>query len=108
MGVFESSKSDMNTLAPELSALMIILRSTGPVISTRRSCRSAGAGATRQVLSSRMWAVSGRKSSVPPASSARRPHHARGQELAPPGLEGAVEPRHEIECLGGEDLRALG
>jgi hypothetical protein len=26
----------MNTRAPELSALMIILRSTGPVISTRR------------------------------------------------------------------------
>jgi hypothetical protein len=38
----ESSKSAMNTLAPEFSALMIILRSTGPVISTRRSCRSAG------------------------------------------------------------------
>ena len=27
----------MNTLAPELRALIIILRSTGPVISTRRS-----------------------------------------------------------------------
>ena len=34
----------MNTFAPELSALMIILRSAGPVISTRRSCRSAGIG----------------------------------------------------------------
>ena len=32
----------MKTLAPELSALTIILRSTGPVISTRRSWRSAG------------------------------------------------------------------
>ena len=31
--------------APELSALMTILRSTGPVISTRRSCRSARTGA---------------------------------------------------------------
>jgi len=40
--VFESSKSAMNTLAPELSALMIILRSTGPVISTRRSRMSLG------------------------------------------------------------------
>ena len=28
--------------AGEFNALMIILRSTGPVISTRRSCRSAG------------------------------------------------------------------
>ena len=36
----------MNTLAPELSALIIILGSAGPVISTRRSSRSAGAGAT--------------------------------------------------------------
>ncbi len=43
-----SSKSAMNTLAPELSALTIILRSTGPVISTRRSRRSAGIGATFQ------------------------------------------------------------
>ncbi len=38
----------MNTRAPELSALIIILGSAGPVISTRRSSRSAGAGATRQ------------------------------------------------------------
>ena len=37
VGVFESSKSDMNTFAPELRALMIIFRSTGPVISARRS-----------------------------------------------------------------------
>ena len=46
VGAFESSKSAMNTLAPELRALMTILRSTGPVISTRRSNRSAGRGAT--------------------------------------------------------------
>ena len=32
-----SSKSAMNTFAPGFRALMIILRSTGPVISTRRS-----------------------------------------------------------------------
>ena len=38
----------MKTLAPELSALIIILVSAGPVISTRRSSRSGGAGATRQ------------------------------------------------------------
>jgi hypothetical protein len=68
VGVFESSKSAMNTFAPELSALMIIFRSTGPVISTRRSWRSAGAGATFQVASSRTWRVSGRKSGRVPAS----------------------------------------
>ena len=69
VGVFESSKSDMNTFAPELRALMIILRSTGPVISARRSWRSAGAGATFQLGSARMSAVSGRKSGSSPASS---------------------------------------
>ncbi len=39
VGVSESSQSAMNTLAPELSALMTILRSVGPVISTRRSSK---------------------------------------------------------------------
>jgi hypothetical protein len=62
-----SSKSAMKTLAPEFSALTIILRSTGPVISTRRSCRSAGIGATFQ-SPSRMCRVSARKSGVSPAS----------------------------------------
>ena len=36
VGAFESSKSAMKTQAPELSALIIILRSTGPVLSLRR------------------------------------------------------------------------
>ena len=35
VGELESSKSAMNTLAPEFRALMIILRSTGPVIRPR-------------------------------------------------------------------------
>ena len=46
VGESESSKSAMNTFAPELSALIVILASAGPVISTRRSSRSAGALAT--------------------------------------------------------------
>jgi hypothetical protein len=37
VGEFASSKSAMKTFAPQLSALIIIFRSTGPVISTRRS-----------------------------------------------------------------------
>ena len=36
-GAFESSKSAMKTDAPEFMALITILRSTGPVISTLRS-----------------------------------------------------------------------
>ena len=42
LGASESSKSAMNTFTLALSALITILRSTGPVISTRRSRRSCG------------------------------------------------------------------
>src|SRR5258707_466217 len=56
----------METLAPEFSALIIILRSTGPVISTRRSCRSAGSGAMVHSLL-RICSVSGKKSGNLPA-----------------------------------------
>src|SRR5213080_2450428 len=68
VGALASSKSAMKTLAPELSPLIIILRSTGPVISTRRSRRSGGMGATVHA-SSRIAFVSGRKSGSLPASS---------------------------------------
>ena len=37
VGACESSKSAIYVFAPEFSALITILRSTGPVISTRRS-----------------------------------------------------------------------
>ena len=69
VGESASSKSAMNTLAPEFSALMTILREVGPVISTRRSSRSSGMGATFQ-SPSRMALVSGKKSGSPPASHA--------------------------------------
>ena len=72
VGAEASSKSASQIRAPELRALIVILRSVGPVISTRRSSSAAGAGATRQ-SPSRMCAVSGRKSSVAVrAISARR------------------------------------
>src|SRR5215217_8230920 len=41
VGQLASSKSAIQQLAPELSAFMVILRSGGPVSSTRLSCRSA-------------------------------------------------------------------
>ena len=68
VGELASSKSAMKTRAPELSALIIILRSTGPVISQRRSRRSSGADATRQ-SPSRIARVSVRKSGSAPRSS---------------------------------------
>jgi hypothetical protein len=80
-GVLASSRSASQTLAPELSALMVIFRSVGPVISTRRSVRSAGAGGANQ-SAARMSAVSGRKPSVPPAAiSARRAARAASNSL---------------------------
>ena len=60
----------MKTRAPELRALIIIFGSAGPVISTRRSSRSAGARATRQ-SAARIGAVSARKSGMTPAASSR-------------------------------------
>src|SRR5215216_186337 len=68
VGEFESSKSAMNPLAPELRALITILRLVGPVISTRRSASACGSGAIRQ-SPSRKSRVSSGKSSEPPASS---------------------------------------
>ena len=42
VGALASSKSAMNPSAPEFSALIVILRSVGPVISTQRCCMSGG------------------------------------------------------------------
>src|SRR4051795_9471906 len=70
VGEFESSKSAMKPVEPLFSALITILRSVGPVISTQRFWRSDGGGATCQ-SPSRTSRVSSRKSSVPPSSRAR-------------------------------------
>ena len=71
VGAFASSKSAMNPSAPEFSALITILRSVGPVISTQRCCMSGGTGATVQ-SPSRISRVSGRKSSISPSASRAR------------------------------------
>ena len=68
VGQFASSKSAMKVDAPQLSALITILRSVGPVISTRRSSRSRGWSAICQ-SDSRIAFVSGRKSGSRPASN---------------------------------------
>ena len=68
VGARESSKSAMKTFAPELRALITIFRSVGPVISTRRSERSAGLGPTFQ-SPLRISTVLGRKFGNSPLSS---------------------------------------
>src|SRR3954463_1963640 len=82
LGVLASSKSAMKTLAPELSALMSILRSVGPVISTRRSVRSASS-ATRHEVSSRISLVSSRKSSLPVSAACWRRCWRRAGSASP-------------------------
>jgi len=67
VGQFASSKSAMKVEAPQLSALNDHLRSVGPVISTRRSSKSLGCGATVQA-ELRIDAVSARN----PASGQRQ------------------------------------
>src|ERR1044071_507324 len=67
VGQLASSKSAMNVEAPLFRALITILRSVGPVISTRRSRRSFGWAATCQ-SESRTCFVSARKSGLAPAS----------------------------------------
>ena len=103
VGEFASSKSAMNIRAPELSALMTILRSIGPVISTRRSSRSAGTGATVQSvladlarLGQEVGQLAGRRSAR--CRSARRASSSRRR-----GPEAPLELGDEVERLGGED-----
>jgi len=68
VGEQESSKSAMKQRTGAFSALMTILRSTGPVISTRRSVRSSGTGEMRH-SAPRTWAVAARNSGSAPSSS---------------------------------------
>ena len=106
VGDSASSRSAMNTRAPELSALIIIFGSAGPVISTRRSSRSAGAGATVQ-SASRIVARAGqevepiRRHRAPPVARARRWRRSSAERP-----EAALQVGDERERLVGQD--ALG
>ena len=103
VGELASSKSAMNTFAPELSALMTILRSTGPVISTRRSAIAGGYGATFQ-SASRIDAVSGRKSGSSPVRRPACRSPRRASSSLAPAAELALELGQERDDLGGEDV----
>src|ERR1700689_2589088 len=84
-GGLASSKSASHTRAPELSALIVIFLSVGPVISTRRSTRPGAGGATRHDRPCLTWLACGRG---PRAPRAQLP----------------VQGREEREGLVGEDL----
>ncbi len=98
----------MNTLAPEFSALIIIFGSTGPVISTRRSWRSGGVGATLHESSSRTDAVSGRNPGSSPASNRVLALGAGGQQLHAARIERPMQVGHEGQRLGRQHLVDVG
>ncbi len=79
--------------------MITILRWVGPVISTRRSCRSCGAGATDQSLS-RISRVSSRKSSVPPASSSAGARPAAAEARAACGSNSRCRPATNSSASG--------
>jgi hypothetical protein len=93
----------MNVEAPQLSALITILRSVGPVISTRRSRRSFGCAAIVH-SDSRIARVSGRKSGQPARVEFLLPFAAALQKLAAPRVEFAMQQRYESKRLGRQDL----
>jgi hypothetical protein len=92
----------MYVCAPELSALMIIFRSTGPVISTRRSCKSRG---TRAIFQSdlRIFWVSGKKIRQSAAVDFRLNGFAALQELFSSGFEFSGQITDKAQRLGCQD-----
>ena len=106
VGERASSKSAMKTLAPEFRALIIIFGSTGPVISTRRSSRSAGAGATRQSGSARTCVgvrqEVGQLAGVEPSLAVS----PLAEQALPALVEGPMQLRHEGQRLRRQDLSA--
>ncbi len=90
VGEQESSKSAMNALTGAFSALMTILRSTGPVISTRRSCRSGGVGAIRQ-SPARIGGCFRQKVRIGAGVDLRLPAPAVGEQRLAPNIETPVQ-----------------
>ena len=98
-----SSKSAMKTFAPELSALTIILRSTGPVISTRRSSRSAG---IRRDLPIGFPNGAGFGQKIRRLARVEQllPLGAARERRQPPGVEAAMQLSEEGQGVGGQDF----
>ena len=93
----------MKTSAPEFKALITILRSVGPVISTQRLHRSAGRAATDQVAS-RIYRVSGKNSKQFPFVQSPAALRPALQQFCPAAAEAVLQLRHELERSGTEDL----
>ena len=85
---------------------MIILRSVGPVISTRRSCRSAGIGATVHSALADVPRLGQEVRPVARVQPAWRSARRRSSCLRRP-LNSRAELRHERHRLGRQDFRKL-
>ena len=104
VGLVASSWSASQTFAPEFSALIAILRSVGPVISTRRSSRPGAVPATRHDGSLRIHSVSGRNLGSRPFAASTAGLQAHREQLVPGVREAVVQLGEERERLGREDL----
>ena len=93
----------MKHRAPLLSALITILRSVGPVISTRRSRRSGGAGATVHA-DPRTERVASEERRALPLVEPRLAFGARLEQLGAAPAELALQAGDERERLVGQDL----
>ena len=91
----------MNTSAPELSALIIILRLGGPGDLDPASVRSAGVGATRK-------SASGAAPVQRPLAGVERrlALDARREQRTPARRELALEALDQVERIGREDVVA--
>ena len=107
VGELASSKSAMKTLAPELSALIIILRSTGPVISTRRSASGLGRLGHRPVAGADLGGL-GQEVGALAGVEAGLAFGPGGQQLPPAGVEAVVQAGEELDRLRGEDPVGVG
>ena len=97
----------MKTRAPELSALIIILRSTGPVISQRRSRRSAGASADPPVGVAEIARL-GQEARQLARVELELPLVPPLEQLAPARIQLAVQAPDEVERLAREDFLVGG
>ena len=104
-GVLASSRSASQTFAPQLSALIAIFGSVGPVISTRRSTSPGGGGGTCQPPA-RTCAVSGAEVDPAGGGDLRPAGGAGGQQRVAVGAEPGLQVGDERQRLRRQDLLA--
>ena len=97
----------MKTRAPEFSALISIRASVGPVISQRRSARSAGAVGTRQLVS--IADRPGGRGEIELATGVELGlrAHPGFQQVAPGPAEFALQRGEKGERLRGQNLAGI-